>query len=576
MTFLSDDAHAILSKRYYLRDAVGNVVEDWSDLVERVATIHAPIGKWMADLRFLPNSPTLMNAGTGMGTLSACFVLPLEDTMEGIMDAAKDQAMVQKFGGGTGFALSRLRPKGDSIATTHGVACGPVAVLRHLSSVSKLVTQGGKRDGANMAVLRVDHPDILEFIDCKLREGDIHNFNISVGITDAFMRAAIVGADYDLINPRNGEVVKRLSANGVWDKIILGAWRNGEPGVVFLDQTNREHRRLRLPEIEATNPCGEQALLGNESCNLGSIAVNRFVKEDGSDFDYSTLAACVRDAIMFLDKVIDANVYATVDIERATKATRKVGLGVMGWADALVDLGIRYGSEESFRLASKLSKFIRETAEQTSKEIEGCFSNDWKPCEEGHKGGPFEGRRNACVTTIAPTGTISMIAGVSSGIEPIFRTRFTKQNILEGRSFEYVHPKADSPFMVTADAVTVEEHVRMQAAFQDNVDSGVSKTINLPSNATEEDVEEAYMLAWQLGCKGITVYRDKSREKEVLTESPSGQHDIFPVDWDKVVRNVGDSIQLTQELTHAEGCSEQNVNYAEGCVKCEECGVAAC
>ena len=552
---LTADALAVLEKRYFLRDSDGNIKEDWDGLVNRVSNaIYPPIKQWIEDLKFIPNSPTLMNAGTGMGTLSACFVLPIEDTMPGIMDAAKDQAMVQKFGGGTGFSLSRIRPKGAGIATTHGAACGPIAVLRHLSSVSKLVTQGGKRDGANMAVLRVDHPDIMEFIHCKRTEGDIHNFNISVGITDDFMRALIVNGEYNLID-HEGKTTDTIKATEVWNEIIEGAWTNGEPGVVFLDQANREHRKLGLPEIEATNPCGEQPLLGNESCNLGSIALSKFIKEDRSGFDYEELAACVHDAVVFLDNVIDSNVYATDAIERATKDTRKIGLGVMGWADALLELGIRYGSEESFRLASEVFQFIQREAERESTEI---LARVIKARE--HNGldtwvRNFDGRRNACVTTVAPTGTIAMIAGVSYGIEPVFRARFTKQNILEGGSFEYVHPHADSPVFVDSAQVTPEEHVRMQAAFQRWCDSGVSKTINLASNSSLDDVDRAYRLAWTLGCKGITVYRDKSRNKEVLTET-----------------------KFEPGLTHVEGCSENpdNINYSEGCKSCSECGVAAC
>lgn len=560
MTYLSETAEAILTKRYYLKDKEGKVLESWPDLVYRVARA-IDGGQGYADeyaglierLEFLPNSPTLMNAGTGMGTLSACFVLPIEDTMEGIMDAAKDQAMVQKFGGGTGFSLSSLRPKADSIATTHGVACGPVAVLKHLSSVSRLVTQGGKRDGANMAVMSVHHPDIMEFISCKSTEGDIHNFNISVGITDKFMRALISRGTVELVNPRNGTVVQEVEASTIWKAIVNGAHKNGEPGVIFLDQANREHRAMQLPEITATNPCGEQPLLGNESCNLGSLAVNRFV--EGGTFDWVRLGAAVRLAVRFLDNVIDRNVYATQAIERATKKTRKIGLGVMGFADALIELGVRYDTLEARKIGSQLMQFIRNTADAESRSLLVEARN------EGQWHYSWQDRKNACTTTIAPTGTISMIAGVSSGIEPIFATKFTKQNVLDGASFEYVHPKADSPVMVTAPEVPYDAHVKMQAAFQEYCDSGVSKTINLHHGASVAQVADAYLLAWQLGCKGLTVYRDGSREKEVLTSKP---------DINAVINT------MMGGLTHATEECNGPVVREEGCLKCHGCGVSAC
>ena len=476
--------------------------------------------------------------------------------MEGIMDAAKDTAMVQKFGGGTGFALSAIRPKGANIATTHGKACGPIAVLRHLSSVSTLVTQGGKRDGANMAVMDVHHPDILEFIDCKQVEGDIHNFNISVGASDEFMQAVKDGTDYPLRaladpnDPDSMAETGRLDAREVFSKIVYGAWRNGEPGMIFLDEVNRNSPVLHLGRITATNPCGEQPLLENESCNLGSINLSRFVADDGDDLDWDHLGEVVRTTTHMLDNVIDANQYAVPEIERMTRLTRKLGLGVMGFADMLIQMKIKYDSDEGVELGRKIMAFIREHADAESLDLaktRGPFPA-WEGSPPQQAG--EEPMRNACRLTVAPTGTISMIAGCSSGIEPIFSLVFRKHNILGGQTLFYVdknfegvarergfysedlmefladggslQARDDVPqdvkdlFHVSAD-ISPEYHVRMQAAFQESTDAGISKTINFPNEATQEDVETAYQMAWELKCKGITVYRSGSRDKEVLT-----------------------------------------------------------
>ena len=575
---ITDNARVVLDKRYLQKDSEGEIVETPEGMFRRVArALAAPELKYektpgevaeleenfyqmMASLEYLPNSPTLMNAGTGAGTLSACFVLPLDDSMEGIMGAAHDAAMVQKYGGGTGFALTALRPKSASIRTTHGKACGPIAVLRHLSSVSTLVTQGGKRDGANMAVLDIHHPDILEFIDCKKVEGQIHNFNISVGASDEFMEAVKNGTTYPLrtlSDPANldSEIVEvdRLDAREVFSKIVYGAWRNGEPGMIFLDEVNRNSPVLHLGRITATNPCGEQPLLPNESCNLGSIDVAKFVVEDEAglaDIDWDRLGTTVHLATRMLDNVIDANKYAVADIEEMTRSTRKLGLGLMGFADMLVLLGIPYDTEEAVELGRKLMRFIMENADAESlamAEERGAFPawHESAPAQQGEK--PF---RNACRLTVAPTGTISMIAGASSGIEPIFSLAFRKQNILEGKTLYYVdknferiarergfysdellehlsnggslQDRDEVPddvkrlFHVASD-ISPRDHVLMQAAFQESTDSGISKTINFPNEATVEDVEDAYLLAWETRCKGITVYRAGSREKEVLT-----------------------------------------------------------
>ena len=571
---ITPNAMIVLEKRYLRKNRDFEIIEDPEGMFRRVASALAEVDRQhgasdeeveeaaekfyrtMASLDYLPNSPTLMNAGTGAGTLSACFVLPLSDTMEGIMDAAKDTALVQKFGGGTGFSLSEIRPKGTNIATTHGKACGPIAVLRHLSSVSTLVTQGGKRDGANMAVMDVHHPDILEFIDCKQVEGDIHNFNISVGASDEFMQAVKDGKDYPLRaladpnDPDSMTETGRLDAREVFSKIVHGAWRNGEPGMIFLDEVNRNSPVLHLGRITATNPCGEQPLLENESCNLGSINLSRFVIDDGSDLDWDHLAEVVRTTTHMLDNVIDANQYAVPAIEEMTRLTRKLGLGVMGFADMLIQMNIKYDSDEGVELGRKIMAFIRGHADAESLGL--AMTRGPFPAWEGSP--PQQAGdtpiRNACRLTVAPTGTISMIAGCSSGIEPIFSLVFRKHNILGGQTLFYVdknfegvakkrdfysddlmefladggslQARDDVPqdikdlFHVSAD-ISPEYHVRMQAAFQESTDAGISKTINFPNEATQEDVETAYQMAWELKCKGITVYRSGSRDKEVLT-----------------------------------------------------------
>jgi len=565
---ISDNAKIVLAKRYLLKNDQGEIIEDAAGMFLRVAKAIASVEPqyktdgdvdyWverfyrsMARLEFIPNSPTLMNAGTGAGTLSACFVIGLEDSMEGIMDTAKEAALVQKFGGGTGFALSKIRPKGSSISTTHGRACGPIEVLRHLSSVSTLVTQGGKRDGANMAVMDVHHPDIMEFITCKHQEGTIHNFNISVGASEEFMRAVASRSDYDLKDPGTGEVISKLNAADVFDQIISGAWRNGEPGMIFLDRVNEDNPTLHIGRMTATNPCGEQPLLPYESCNLGSINLAAFVIQTdiGKDIDWERLGDVVHTTTRFLDNVIDANRYSVPEIERMTKLTRKTGLGVMGFADMLVNLGISYSSEAGIELGRSVMKFIRDEADKTSEDLaeeRGVF-----PAYEGSTY-QLKGRlmRNACRLTVAPTGTISMIAGCSSGIEPLFSLCYHKHNILGGESLLYIDanfeaaardggfysddlmeylayggsiqermdvPQSIRATFLTSSDISPEYHVRMQAAFQDSVDSGISKTINFPNSATQEDVRTAYLMAWQLGCKGITVYRAGSREAEVLT-----------------------------------------------------------
>ncbi len=600
---ISDNAQVILEKRYLLRDEDGNIAEDAQGMFRRVARAIASgdrlygatqesidqtaehFYQLMASLDFLPNSPTLMNAGTGQGTLSACFVLPLTDTMEGITRASHDQAMVQKFGGGTGFALSELRPKGSRISTTHGKACGPVETLRYLSATSRLVTQGGKRDGANMAVMDVHHPDILEFISCKAVEGEIHNFNISIGASDEFMQAVIEDTDYPLYfrkDPADSNSPKievgRQNARDVFEKIIDGAWLNGEPGMIFLDEVNRNSPVQEIGMITATNPCGEQPLLPYESCNLGSINLSRFVvgnfatgviERSSEDLellrpeyagvqrqelyrlpgiDWESMDDSVRLAVHFLDNTIDVNEYAIPEIRDMNLQTRKIGLGVMGFADMLVSLGIPYDTPEAVQVGRDIMRFIRDVADEESEKLSatrGAYGA-WR-----QSGIARPQMRNACRLTVAPTGTISMIAGCSSGIEPIFSLAFRKHNILGGDttliyadanlervirerecySQSLLDALADGESLQKRDDVDADiktlfhvssdiaprDHVLMQAAFQESVDAGISKTINFPNEATRADVEEAYVLAWKTRCKGITVYRAGSREKEVLT-----------------------------------------------------------
>jgi ribonucleoside-diphosphate reductase alpha chain len=557
---LTVNALEVLRKRYLLRDETERIIEDPAKMFRRVAKAIARIDRkydddpreseetfyrMMARLEFIPNSPTLFNAGTRLGQLSACFVLPVEDSLESIFTAVKNMALIEKSGGGVGFDFSRLRPKGDIVMSTKGVASGPVSFMRVFDTATEVIKAGGKRRGAMMGILRADHPDIIEFITSKQRPGFLSNFNISVAVTDEFMKTLEENGEYWLINPRNKEKTGKLKAKEVWDLMARSAWASGDPGVVFIDEINRHNPTPEVGKIESTNPCGEQPLLPYESCNLGSINLSRMV-EDG-EIHWDKLRETVRNAVHFLDNVIDANKYPLKEIEKITRANRKIGLGVMGFADMLIKLGIPYNSEKALEIAEKLMKFVNEEAHKKSEEIaekRGSFPNFEKSIWKDR----YKAMRNATVTTIAPTGSISIIAGCSSGIEPIFAVSFIR-NVLDGTRLFEINPLFEAiakergfydvtlleevaktgsvqkiekipedvkRLFVTALDVAPEWHVRMQAAFQKYTDNAVSKTVNMPYEASVEDVRKVFELAWKLKCKGVTVFRYGSKPEQVL------------------------------------------------------------
>ena len=570
-TKLNPNALKVLESRYLKKNDAGKIIETPQELFKRVAQNIASAEKiynpslsdeevfqteekfyhMMASLEFLPNTPTLINAGNVLQMLSACFVLPVPDSMEGIFEAIKQMALIQQGGGGTGFSFSRLRPLGDLVKSTKGVASGPLSFMNVFNAATDTIKQAGVRRGANMGILRVDHPDILKFITAKTEEGILSNFNISVAITDEFMERARKEEDYDLINPRTGQVWGRLNAKEVFDMIVHHAWMNGEPGVIFIDKINKDNPTPRLGDIESTNPCSELPLLPHESCNLGSINLAKMVsKKDGKyEIDWQKIERITHDAVHFLDNVIEVNRYPISQIEEMTKGNRKIGLGVMGWADMLVLLEIPYNSKEGLSLAEKVMRFIQEESKKASVKLaekRGVFPN-FKGSIYDNSGLPKV--RNATTTVIAPTGTISIIAGCSFGIEPYYALFFTRKHVLGGEEMTEVNPIFEEvakregfysedlmkklaekgsvkdmeevpekwrKIFATALDISHEDHIKMQAVFQKNIDNSVSKTINFPFLATEEEVKNAYLMAHKFGCKGITIYRSESRKQQVL------------------------------------------------------------
>ncbi len=565
---ISENCLTVLERRYLKKDKNGKVIETPGEMFRRVSRHIASADKLygasdtevqktekdfydvMSNFVFMPNSPTLMNAGKDMGQLSACFVLPVEDSMESIFDAIKNTAMIHKSGGGTGFSFSRLRPKNSVVRSTGGVSSGPVSFMKVFNAATQAVKQGGTRRGANMGILRVDHPDILEFIKCKENDKEITNFNISVALTEDFMNKVVEDGEYDLLDPHTKKAGGTLKAKEVFDSIVEMAWRNGEPGIVFIDRINKDNPTPRSGEIESTNPCGEQPLLPFESCNLGSVNLSKIIceKNGKKDVDWRKLKRVVRTGVHFLDNVIDMNKFPLEQIKEMTRKNRKIGLGVMGWADMLIQLEIPYNSDEAVELAGKIMSFIDKESRDKSEEIaerRGAFPlyNDSVFSEEGSAV-----RRNATLTTIAPTGTISIISNASSGIEPLFAISYYR-NVMDNDKLVEINPLFEETakregfysrklmeritdkgsvkdidevperykrIFVTAHDIAPIWHIRMQAAFQKYTDNAVSKTVNFHTNATKDDIRGVYMLAYKLGCKGVTIYRDKSREEQVL------------------------------------------------------------
>lgn len=656
---LTDNAIKVLEKRYLKRDSDGNPTETPEDMFKRVADTIASADKEygasqfdvkklsdrfydaITNFYFVPNSPTLMNAGRELGQLAACFVLPIEDTLEGIFETIKNTALIHKSGGGTGFSFSRLRPKNDVVRSTMGVSSGPVSFMEVFNAATEAVKQGGTRRGANMGILRVDHPDILEFIDCKSDNNKLNNFNISVAITDKFMDAYFDGKDYELINPNTKQIAGKLNAKKVFDKIVDSAWRNGEPGIVFIDTMNYDNPTPQIGEIESTNPCGEVPLLPYEACNLGSINLNNMVKQDDNgncSVDWDLLAKTTRTAIRFLDNVITINNYPLPQIKEMVSKNRKIGLGIMGWANMLMQLEISYASEEGIKLASQIMEFIDYESKCESVALakeRGRFENFkgsiydsknylyekyrgklWDK-SGGKSGGKISdeqwkeldnkiqqyGIRNATTTCIAPTGTISMIAGVSGGIEPLFGLVFSrlimdntemlevnpiferylkkhnlysdeliKQTSIDG-SIAHIENLSDNikQIFVTAHDITPYWHVKMQAAFQLYTDNAVSKTVNFVESATREDIEQTYILAYKNHLKGITVYRNNSR-----TFQPMNLGEKTKETTSILEENLEDYNPTGEVKTII--CPEcgNKIEMAEGCFICPNCGYSGC
>jgi ribonucleoside-diphosphate reductase alpha chain len=629
---LTENARTVLAKRYLKKGPDLEPIETPGEMFWRVARVIAEVDaqygakservletarifyRMMAFGAFEPNSPTLMNAGRPLGQLSACFVLPVPDSLEGIYETLRDMALIHQSGGGTGFSFSRLRPAGDVVKSSMGVASGPVSFMEVYDASTEAVKQGGTRRGANMGILRVDHPDILTFIDCKKEKHKITNFNISVAVTDDFMAAVERGEPYDLISPRSGEVVGQLDAREVFAKIVEGAWRNGEPGVFFIDEANRHNPVPHMGSYEATNPCGEQILFPYDVCNLGSVNVGAFV-EDGR-INWDGLRDAIHKATHFLDNVIDVNSYPLPQIEELSKRIRRVGLGIMGWADLLVRMGEPYGSPRSIELGKELMRFVDEEAKVESERLareRGVFpeweQSIWGPddscARDGHGGRirPMRRLRNCNVTTVAPTGTISIIAGCSSGIEPLFAVAFMRNQagvLMPDVNPEFVKiaqeqgwyseglmrkiageghihfeevPEDVQRVFVTAHDVSPEQHIRMQAAFQASTDSAISKTCNFPNEATEDDVRKIFELAYQLRCKGVTVYRDGSRDAQVLSTgrtakkvvATAGVEDAFElVDEGELAHELAAALARIEELEAELEGRQQEIASLEG------------
>ncbi|MDP8203822.1 MAG: vitamin B12-dependent ribonucleotide reductase [Candidatus Tenebribacter mawsonii] len=602
---LTDNALTVLEKRYFRKDNDGKSIENWDKMIRRVAVNISNSNKQKEKLyydlldsgNFLPNSPTLMNAGHDLQQLSACFVLPLEDSMESIFESIKNAALIHKSGGGTGFSFSRLREADARVRSTNGVSSGPISFLKVFNSATDAVKQGGTRRGANMAILSVDHPQILEFITCKENTKELTNFNLSVGITEKFMNAVYEDDEYELISPHTKKVIKKLKARDVFDLIVKMAHQNGEPGIIFLDRINKHNPTPQIGEIESTNPCGEQPLLPNEACNLGSMNLAGMIKNNQIDWD--TLKKTTRDSVDFLDSVIDMSKFPLPEIDKMVKSNRKIGLGIMGWADLLFLLKIPYNSDEAILLAEQVMEFVDYHSKVRSIELaeeKGAFKNfkgsiyetekliredlklDWK---ELNKTIAKKGIRNATTTTIAPTGTISMICNTSGGVEPQFSLVYVK-NVMDGNKLLYINPHFEKAIkdagiysselmekvaeegsvahiaeipeeikkvFVTSHDISPKWHLRMQSAFQKYVDNAVSKTINFTKEATKEEIKMAYELAYELGCKGVTVYRDGSRENQVLNvgkevkETKTNGHRVAPRERPEITTGMTQKIE---------------------------------
>lgn len=624
---LNPNAEIVLAKRYYKKDEEGNCIEDGRLLFWRVASaIAAEEAKYekspfpaaslakefyglMTAWKFLPNSPTLMNAGTELGQLSACFVLPVGDSIEEIFDAVKHAAMIHKSGGGTGFSFSRVRAKDSRVGSTGGVASGPLSFLKIFNTATEQIKQGGTRRGANMGILRVDHPDIMEFIRAKEREGDFNNFNLSIALTEGFMKAVEASKDYPLIDPKTKKTVDQLNARKVFEILVQKAWESGDPGIVFIDRINRDNPTPKQGEIESTNPCGEQPLLPYEACNLGSINLSKFFKAPGKKqadcapedcpekyIDWDELKRTIHLSVRFLDNVIDASRFPIALIEKNVHKNRKIGLGIMGWADLLYLLQIPYNSQQAIGLASKIMEFLRDEGRAASHALaleRGPFPAYDESLFAERNEGPY---RNATITTIAPTGTLSILAGCSSGIEPLFALCFAR-NVMDGerlvevnphfeqalkeqecysaklmetvaekgtiRSLDYL-PEEIRQVFVTAMDIEPVWHLRMQAAFQEFTDNAVSKTVNLPNSASIDDIRDVYWMAYQLGCKGVTVYRDGCKAVQVLYTGEGEKPEELPEETPKVRERPDLIYGFTQKVATGLGIMYVTLNEVEG------------